>query len=116
GAVGHDAHDFDALADRIGERFELIRLEWPGHGRSGDDHQPASARRYAQLVEGLLERLAIERPLLLGNSIGGAVAMLHASRHPVRALVLCDSGGLVEITPDVARICRLFERFFAAGA
>src|SRR5262245_55365383 len=114
-AIGHDAHDFDELARRVSDRFELIAIEWPGHGDSGSDRQPVSALRYAELIVAALDRLRLDAPILLGNSIGGAVAILCASRRPVRGVVLCGSGGLVDVTPLVKRVCRLYERFFAAG-
>jgi pimeloyl-ACP methyl ester carboxylesterase len=114
-AIGHDSHDFDELARRVSDQCELIAIEWPGHGDSGDDRQSVSALRYADLIVAALDRLRLEAPILLGNSIGGAVSILCASRRPVRGLVLCGSGGLVETTPLVRRICRLYERFFAAG-
>jgi pimeloyl-ACP methyl ester carboxylesterase len=114
-AIGHDALDFAPLAQRLGDRHEFICIEWPQHGDSGLDRQPASAARYATLIGGALTSLGIDRPIILGNSIGGAVAILHAARNPVRGLVLCDSGGLVEVTPTIARFCRTFARFFSAG-
>ncbi len=114
-AVGHDGNDFAPLADRLGDGFEFISVDWPSQGLSGHDHLPASAARYAELLDGLIAQLNIAQPIIIGNSIGGAVAVLFASRHPIRGLVLCDSGGLVEITPDVVTFCRLHERFFAAG-
>ncbi|WP_293678214.1 alpha/beta hydrolase [uncultured Phenylobacterium sp.] len=114
-ALGHDVHDFDALAERVDDRFSLVCLEWPDHGESGSDTVPVSARRYADLVTAVLDRLGIEPPLVIGNSIGGAAAILHAARRPVRGLVLCDSGGLVEVTPLIQRICRAYEGLYAAG-
>jgi 4,5:9,10-diseco-3-hydroxy-5,9,17-trioxoandrosta-1(10),2-diene-4-oate hydrolase len=114
-ALAHDAHDFDAFAALVSDRYELVCIEWPGHGESGDDPQPASAARYGDLLVAVLDQLGLESPVLIGNSIGGAAAISYASRRPVRGLVLCDSGGLVEVTPFVARFCRIFERFFSAG-
>jgi pimeloyl-ACP methyl ester carboxylesterase len=114
-AIGHDSRDFEALAERIGGRFEVIALDWPGHGASGPDSRPVSAGRYGQLLDGALDSLAIREPILLGNSIGGAAAILSASRRSARGLVLCDSGGLVEVNALVARFCGAFARFFAAG-
>src|SRR5690349_3114564 len=97
-AIGHGGGDFAALARAMADRFEVIRVDWPGQGRSDDDPgHPAGPARYADLLEGLLETLGVERPLIVGNSIGGAAAMLHASRRPVRGLVLCDTGGLVAV-------------------
>lgn len=115
-AIGHGGGDFESLASAIKHRFEVIRIDWPGQGRSGIDTKPLSPTRYAELLAGVVDRLKIHDPIIIGNSIGGAAALLYAHNHPVRALVLCDTGGLVEVTPTVRRFCRLFERFFAAGA
>jgi pimeloyl-ACP methyl ester carboxylesterase len=49
-ATGHDAQDFEPLAARLKHKFEIICIEWPGHGDSRADHTPASAARYAALV------------------------------------------------------------------
>jgi pimeloyl-ACP methyl ester carboxylesterase len=114
-SICHDAHDFDALADRLGDRFEFIRIEWPGHGRSGPDTRPASAERYAELVAATLDELGVERPLVIGNSIGGATAIQVATARPVAGVVLCDSGGLVRVDATVRRICSIMAGFFAAG-
>jgi pimeloyl-ACP methyl ester carboxylesterase len=114
-ATGHDAGDFSELARRVGQQCELICIEWPGHGHSGQDHCPASAARYSELVDGVMNTLGLGAAVVLGNSIGGAAAILCAARRPVRALVLCDSGGLLAITGVVRKFCAVFEKFFAAG-
>jgi 4,5:9,10-diseco-3-hydroxy-5,9,17-trioxoandrosta-1(10),2-diene-4-oate hydrolase len=114
-AIGHDSRDFDALAARVSDRLELVCVDWPGHGDSGDDWQTVSAARYADLLVAALDRLKLPPLILIGNSVGGAASILYASRRPVRGIVLCGSGGLVELTPTVTRICGIFERFFAAG-
>jgi pimeloyl-ACP methyl ester carboxylesterase len=115
-ATGHDAEDFEPLAERLRHKFQIICIEWPGHGDSRADHVPASAARYAALAGSVLQILDVQRPMLIGNSIGGAAAILLAAQRPARAVVLCDSGGLVPVTPGVARVCRLLARFFVAGA
>jgi 4,5:9,10-diseco-3-hydroxy-5,9,17-trioxoandrosta-1(10),2-diene-4-oate hydrolase len=115
-AVGHDAEDFSALTERFADRYELIALDWPGHGQSGPDARPVSAARYGALLIALLDQLGIERPIVIGNSIGGAAAIHYAKARPVRSLVLCDSGGLIAIDPVVRLFCALFAAFFAGGA
>jgi pimeloyl-ACP methyl ester carboxylesterase len=115
-AVAHGARDYEPFKQAVGDRFEIVRVDWPNHGRSGADREPASAARYAKLLVLLLDQLGLQRPILLGNSIGGAAALLYAQQRPVRALVLCDSGGLVEVNLTVRVFCALFACFFAAGA
>lgn len=115
-AIGHGGGDFADLPHRLGEGFEVVALDWPGHGRSGQDHKSLSPRRFAELVVELIRALGLDRPILLGNSIGGAVAILVARQVPVRGLVLCDPGGLVKVSAAVRLFCGLFERIFAGGA
>lgn len=95
-AIGHGGGDFAAFEQAFSERFRVITVDWPGHGASGQDAQPASAHRYAVLLLGLLDALGLERPILFGNSIGGAASIILAQQHParVRALLLCNPGGL----------------------
>jgi pimeloyl-ACP methyl ester carboxylesterase len=114
-AIGHGGGDFDAFAAAVRDRFEVIRIDWPGQGRSGDDSQPASAARYAQLLVELLDRLGVRDPIIVGNSIGGAAALLYARERPVRALVLCNPGGLLQVDRMTQRACELFVSFFSAG-
>lgn len=114
-ATGHGGRDFEAFAAAVRGQFEVIRVDWPGQGRSGQDHQPASAARYGDLLVGLLDALKIERPILFGNSIGGAAALRCAAERPVKALVLCNTGGLIEITPAISKACSAMARFFDAG-
>ena len=115
-ATGHGGRDFEAFAAALRAGFEVIRVDWPGQGRSAPDHKPVSAARYGELLVGVLDALRIEQPILLGNSIGGAAALHCAAKRPVKALVLCNTGGLIEVTPAIASVCNTMSRFFAAGA
>jgi len=117
-ATGHGARDFDRLAARLGNRFEFAAIDWPGQGDSPSEAKPASAARYAEILEGALESLGFERCILLGNSVGGAAAITYAAKNPerVRALVLCNSGGLIASNPLVRFYCRMMARRFEHGA
>jgi len=114
-AIGHGGGDFADFASAVKDRFEVIRIDWPGQGRSGPDPKPLSPARYAELLGGVLDQLKIESPIIIGNSIGGAAAIIHAQDHPVRALVLCDTGGLVPVSRLSRAFCGAFARFFAGG-
>jgi 4,5:9,10-diseco-3-hydroxy-5,9,17-trioxoandrosta-1(10),2-diene-4-oate hydrolase len=116
-AIAHGARDFERLGRRFGGNYRVIALDWPGHGNSGPDQKPASANRYTEILANFLDRAGIKRPVLVGNSIGGAVAINYAHSHPdrVRALVLENCGGLVAIDRSTRAAIGMMVRFFAAG-
>ncbi len=122
-AIAHGGRDFEAFSDRMaGHGFEVICCDWPGQGRSPADATgaTASAERYADVAVALIERLGLETrpPILVGNSIGGAAAILAAHRRPdlVRALVLSNPGGLAPVDGLVRTFCLALSAVFAAGA
>lgn len=117
-SIAHGARDFAPLRGRLRGRCRVVALDWPGHGRSADDHVPAHAGRYADVAERFADALGLRDVVLLGNSIGGAVAIRLAARRPdlVRALVLADAGGLDRVDRLTRLVTRSMARFFAPGA
>ena len=79
------------LAPALADRFEVIAVDRPGHGLSGlPDGGGVSIHRQAALLRGALARIGIERPMLVGHSYGGSVALAWAVDAPesVSGLVL----------------------------
>lgn len=116
-SIAHGASDYAPLRERLRGRCRVIALDWPGHGRSGEDRVPASAARYADVAERFADALGLRDVVLVGNSIGGAVAIRLAAKRPdlVRALVLADAGGLDRVDALTRFVTRAMARFFAAG-
>jgi len=115
-AIGHGGRDFEEFTAAVKNRFEVIRIDWPGQGRSQPDSQPPTAARYAELLADVLDRLNVSAPIIVGNSIGGAAAIHYANVHRVRALVLCNPGGLLRVNRFATGACNAFSAFFAQGA
>lgn len=108
----HDRHDWDGLRGLLPSRFRSIAPDWPGHGESPLGKDPATAMRFADLSEELVERLAPGGAIVVGNSVGGFAAARLAIRRPelVRGLVLVDSGGFIGRPLQVRAFCALMAR------
>ncbi|HET6506751.1 MAG TPA: alpha/beta fold hydrolase [Baekduia sp.] len=109
----HDHHDYDELRDRLDPaRFRTIALDWPGHGASSAPTVPASATLFADVAQRLVEAVAPEGAVVVGNSVGGFSAARLAIRRPdlARGLVLIDSGGFAPRPPHVRAFCALMAR------
>lgn len=79
------------LGPALADRFEVIAVDRPGHGRSGmPPGGNVSIREQARLLRGAVARLGIARATVVGHSYGGSVALAWAVDAPesVAALVL----------------------------
>ncbi|MBY0283615.1 MAG: alpha/beta hydrolase [Sphingomonas sp.] len=107
-------HTWEPWAERLGNRYRVIRFDLPGHGLTGANptHRYATTD-FVDVVERLRAKLGLTRFALVGNSMGGGFAWHYALAHPgrVAALILVDSVGQPEPgsqTPPLAfRIARM---------
>lgn len=85
GLGGQLANFSYALLDRLSDEFRVILVDRPGSGYSTRP-RGASARLRAQgdTIAEFMRALGLERPLLVGHSLGGAVALAVALDHPER--------------------------------
>ncbi len=84
------AEDFDRVTQLLPGR-RTIAYDRPGYGYSDGSYHDLDAQ--LAVLHGLLARLGGQRPLLVGHSYGGTIALAYAERHPqqVRGLVLVDA-------------------------
>jgi pimeloyl-ACP methyl ester carboxylesterase len=108
----HRRGDYDELRDLLPGRFRSISVDWPGHGESAAGSVTADEQGLAQLVEEILDQLAPDGVVLVGNSIGGNVAARIALRRPglVRGLMLIDGGGFEASRLPSRVFCALMSR------
>lgn len=90
----------------------LIAPDLPNYGASGTLPAPLAIADYAAPLEALLDRLTDEPAVLVGHSLGGAVAQAIAARRPgrTRGLLLVASappGGFVTPEEHYALLARL---------
>jgi pimeloyl-ACP methyl ester carboxylesterase len=70
--------------------FRVIALDLPGYGDSAPRSEVMTMRMFAECVVELLDKLGVERSIVVGLSMGGLVAMELGLRYPdrVNGLVL----------------------------
>ena len=94
--IGRSLEDWDEQHARLSAGHALHSLDLPGFGWSDAVAGPTTLEALADALPAYLDAAGVRGPVtVVGNSLGGAVAMTLAVRHPdrVRALVLADSAG-----------------------
>ncbi|HZP46400.1 MAG TPA: alpha/beta hydrolase [Candidatus Binataceae bacterium] len=106
---GLNAHTWDVVALMLRGEYHCLALDQRGHGDS--EWEPTadySHDKQVQDIEGFIEKLGLERPLLVGHSMGGFAAIGYAIAHAdkLAGLVLVDVGP--ELSMDGAKRIRDF--------
>lgn len=88
--MGLDGSTWDEVSARFEPRFKTVMFDLPGHGRSPLLANGARILEYAEAVKWALDDLSLQRPILIGGSFGGMIALTLALNHPasVKALVI----------------------------
>ena len=110
-------HTWDGWAKALRGQRRVIRLDLPAFGLTGPftgsyAGQPYTGPAYARFVLDVLDKLAVQRFVVAGNSLGGEVAWRLAATAPQRVagLVLVDaagypmSGGTIPLGWQIARL------------
>jgi pimeloyl-ACP methyl ester carboxylesterase len=81
------------LARLDADALDLLAIDLPGHGRSGVPKADYSAGFFADTIAGALEELDVRDATLVGESIGGTIALTLAARRNERV------GRVVAVNP-----------------
>jgi pimeloyl-ACP methyl ester carboxylesterase len=90
--LGGSHLNWGSVAPRLVARFRVYAVDLPGFGLTEVGRRRTTVAANIDLVAAVLERLAPEPAVVMGNSMGGLLSLGAAVRHPARVagLVLVD--------------------------
>lgn len=104
GLGGNLNHFTAALVPELSDEFRVIALDRPGCGWSErDSAEQATLPEQARMIAEFIEAEKLGKPLVVGHSLGGAIAETLALNHPdqVGALALiCPATNEVDVLPE----------------
>src|SRR3954452_5465312 len=92
--IGSTRDDFAGLFPRLAEEFDVLSLDLPGHGESALGVWPPTVAALTDAVEAALDARGLDRVHVLGNSLGGRIAIELAVRHRTCSVVALSPNGL----------------------
>src|SRR5256714_5728305 len=89
---------FGPVLPLLAEHHQVIAPDLQGHGRTADIDRPIDAELMAGDIAALIDHLGLEKPDVVGYSLGGGVALHTAAQYPtkIRRLVAASAN----IRPD----------------
>jgi pimeloyl-ACP methyl ester carboxylesterase len=83
---------------------DAFPIDLPGHGKRADDLPPESVSDYAKIVhEIIFHEQCIKAPMIVGHSLGGAIALTMALEYAseVSGLILISTGARLRVLPSI---------------
>ena len=105
GMAGSSA-TWEAITPQLAKKYRVIAPDLLGHGSSAKPRGDYSLGAFAALLRDLLDELGVHRATVIGQSLGGGIAMQFAYQHREHCerLALIGSGGL---GPDLSPMLRI---------
>lgn len=101
--IGSRSVSWWPVIDALAERFRLFALDLRGHGASDKPPRGYALADYAADLAGVLAALGLDRPRLLGHSLGGLVSLAWAIDRPDAAAAIALEDTALRSQPEVLR-------------
>jgi len=114
---------WDCLASALASHHKVIAMDLRGRGFSDKPPSGYSIEHHCKDVLALIDDLGLERPVLMGHSLGAFISLVFTAQYPQRVdrLILVDGGGklsenqmakvFVGIKPSLDRLGQIFPSF-----
>ena len=88
---GQNIQMMKPIGDNLCSNHRITIIDFPGFGESDEPSTPWTIDDYSLLIENLVRELNIRKPIVMGHSFGGRVAIHFSANNPIEKLVLFGS-------------------------
>jgi pimeloyl-ACP methyl ester carboxylesterase len=103
--VGLDLSCWDEVSAHLAPKFDVLRIDLPGHGESPEAEAGITLSEYTAAVRHTLKLAGVQRAHVAGLSFGGMIAQTLAIEHPEICTALIAAGCPCTV-PEEARAAR----------
>ncbi len=94
--TGASLHTWEKSVQMLKDSFRIITMDLPAYGLTGPNPERIYSQEfYVQFIHEFLTTIKVDRCIIGGNSLGGAIAWNYTSVYPskVKKLILIDAAG-----------------------
>ena len=88
---GQNIEMMKPIGDNLCSNHRITILDLPGFGESEEPKEVWNIGDYSNMLEEFLNRLDIKKPVIMGHSFGGRIAIRYSANHSIEKLVLFGS-------------------------
>ena len=97
GMGDHGVTDWQTVMDELKAQYHVLAFDLPGFNSADKGNYLYSMDKYAAVLDYVITRHAHEKVILMGHSMGGAIALRYTRQHArrIQQLVLVDVAGVL---------------------
>lgn len=88
---GQNIEMMKPVGDNFQDRFRISILDLPGFGESEEPKKPWTLEDYKKMLEEFIKKTKIKKPIIIGHSFGGRLAIKYSANNSIDKLVLFGS-------------------------
>lgn len=88
---GQNIEMMKPVGDNFQDRFRISILDLPGFGESEEPKKPWMLEDYKRMLEEFIKKTKIKKPIIIGHSFGGRLAIKYSANNNIDKLVLFGS-------------------------
>lgn len=88
---GQNIEMMQPIGNPLSKKYRITIIDFPGFGESEEPKQPWNIYDYSLLIEEIVNQLKIKKPIIIGHSFGGRVAIRYSANHSIEKLILFGS-------------------------
>ena len=106
---GQNIEMMKPLGDSFSNKYRITILDFPGFGQSEEPKEPWNIEKYNSMLEEFINKVGIKKPIVIGHSFGGRVAIRYSARNPIEKLVLFGSP-CIRITENLSLTVKFLKK------
>ena len=88
---GQNIEMMKPIGDNLCNKCRVTILDFPGFGESLEPKCAWTIDEYSNMLEKFINKLGIKKPIIIGHSFGGRVAIRYSAHNSIEKLVLFGS-------------------------
>lgn len=88
---GQNIEMMKPIGDNLCNKFRITILDFPGFGESDEPTNAWTIDDYSNMLEVFVKKVGIKKPIIMGHSFGGRVAIRYSAHNSIEKLVLFGS-------------------------
>lgn len=88
---GQNIEMMKPLGDPLSNEYKITIIDFPGFGESEEPKTAWTIDDYSEMLGEIIKKLNIKKPILMGHSFGGRVAIRYSANNKIEKLVLFGS-------------------------